>query len=137
MVSFEICIEQVSSFYPLLQIGTGFTDDVLEKHHTFLKDHVTPGPKSYYAWDSQHEPDHWFEPVQVWEIKASDLSISPTHKAAMGLVRVTYSIEFSQNQHLRGLFVILLLFNSSYRCILFLLKISGTIVKPYLCTHRS
>lgn len=78
--------EQNEEFQSICKIGTGFSDADLEAHSKFLKDHVLSEPKSYYRWHSSHEPDHWFDAVQVWEVKAADLSISPTHYAAAGLV---------------------------------------------------
>uniref|UniRef100_A0A8D0LAJ0 DNA ligase n=1 Tax=Sphenodon punctatus TaxID=8508 RepID=A0A8D0LAJ0_SPHPU len=78
--------EESEEFQSICKIGTGFTDEALEKHHTFLKDHVIPQPRPYYRWSSTTEPDHWLETQQVWEVKCADLSISPVHKAAVGLV---------------------------------------------------
>jgi hypothetical protein len=74
-----------------VQIGTGFTDAYLETHANFFKDHMTEKPKPYYRFDSSVEPDHWFDAVQVWEVKCADLSISPTHMAAAGIVSVDKS----------------------------------------------
>lgn len=74
-------------FQSLCKIGTGFKEEDLEKHSEFFKQHRLEGPKSYYRFDSSLEPDDWFEAVQVWEIKCADLSVSPVHKAALGLVR--------------------------------------------------
>ena len=77
---------QNEEYQSLCKIGTGFSDEDLAKHWTFFQDHKVEKAKSYYAYDSSLAPDHWFEPVQVWEIKAADLSISPVHRAAVGIV---------------------------------------------------
>ncbi|KAM8927715.1 DNA ligase 1 [Pelodytes ibericus] len=78
--------EESEEYQTICKIGTGFTDEDLEKHYNFLKDHVIESPRCYYRWDNSTQPDHWFDPIQVWEVKCADLSISPVHKAALGLV---------------------------------------------------
>ncbi|ETE64522.1 DNA ligase 1, partial [Ophiophagus hannah] len=78
--------EESEEFQSICKIGTGFSDEDLEKLHNSLKDYVIPQPRPYYRWGGTVEPDHWLEAQHVWEVKCADLSISPIHRAASGLV---------------------------------------------------
>ena len=39
---------------------------------------------AYYA--TGESPSLWFRPTEVWEVRGADLTISPVHRAAQGLV---------------------------------------------------
>lgn len=81
------CYEPESEQYQVIsKIATGFSEEDLSIHTKFFKEKEIASPKSYYSYGEGVKPDVWFEPVQVWEVKAADLSISPVYTAARGLV---------------------------------------------------
>eukprot|EP00252_Welwitschia_mirabilis_P008946 TRINITY_DN21218_c0_g1_i1.p1 TRINITY_DN21218_c0_g1~~TRINITY_DN21218_c0_g1_i1.p1 ORF type:complete len:734 (+),score=141.06 TRINITY_DN21218_c0_g1_i1:246-2447(+) len=81
------CYDDANEEYQsVCKIGTGFSDNMLEERSASLRSKVTPKPKPYYRYGETLGVDVWFEPSEVWEVKAADLSISPVHKAAAGIV---------------------------------------------------
>ncbi|KAL1558178.1 tRNA ligase [Salvia divinorum] len=73
-------------FQSICKIGTGFSETMLEERSSSLRSKVIEKPKSYYRYGDTLSPDVWFEPSEVWEVKAADLTISPVHRAAVGTV---------------------------------------------------
>ncbi|CAN8306067.1 unnamed protein product [Cochlearia groenlandica] len=73
-------------FQSICKIGTGFSEAQLEKLSSSLCSKEIATPKKCYRVDKSLKPSDWFEPTQVWEVKASDLTISPLHLAAIGIV---------------------------------------------------
>ncbi|XP_041972033.1 DNA ligase 1 [Aricia agestis] len=73
-------------YQSLCKIGTGFTDDDLKTLSATLDQHIIDEPKNYYRYDNSHAPDAWFSAAAVWEVRCADLSLSPAHHAAIGLV---------------------------------------------------
>ncbi|XP_059055716.1 DNA ligase 1 [Achroia grisella] len=71
-------------YQSLCKIGTGFSDEDLQKLSAALNEHVIDTPRNYYRFDSAHRPDAWFEAARVWEVRAADLSQSAAHRAARG-----------------------------------------------------
>ncbi|KAL6883745.1 hypothetical protein ACP4OV_011159 [Aristida adscensionis] len=78
--------EQNEEYQTICNIGTGFSEQQLEERSTSLRSKVIEKPKAYYRFADTMDPDVWFEPSEVWEVKAADLSISPVHRAANGIV---------------------------------------------------
>jgi hypothetical protein len=66
----------------------GFSDEALKEFAETLKPTAISAAPPYYVVGEGPNvtPDVWFNPTLVWEIKAADLSISPVHRAAAGLV---------------------------------------------------
>ncbi|XP_021724390.1 DNA ligase 1-like isoform X1 [Chenopodium quinoa] len=73
-------------FQSICKIGTGFSEAVLEERSSSLRSKVISIPKTYFRYGDNLKPDVWFEPSEVWEVKAADLTISPVHRAAVGIV---------------------------------------------------
>lgn len=80
------CYNQSSDTYETVcNIGTGFSDEILTSLFADLSPLVIDRPKPFYSHSSsnQHQPDVWFEPKYVWEVKTADLTLSPRYKAAI------------------------------------------------------
>ncbi|KAI2472077.1 ATP-dependent DNA ligase [Annulohypoxylon bovei var. microspora] len=80
------CYNAASDTYETIcNIGTGFSEQVLEELHKQLSETVIDRPKPFYAHSSggQHQPDVWFEPRYVWEVRTADLTLSPRYKAGI------------------------------------------------------
>jgi len=78
--------EETDTYQSACKVGTGFSDTQLKELSTALNKHKLNSPLAYYRYSNTLKPDAWFEPAVVWEVLAADLSISPVHKAAVGLV---------------------------------------------------
>jgi DNA ligase-1 len=78
--------ENTEELQSICKIGTGFSDAQLNELSEQLRPTVIDHPRSYFKYGESVKPDVWFDPKFVWEVKAADLSVSPTHQAAHGLV---------------------------------------------------
>lgn len=76
------------SFETVCNIGTGFSEALLEELHAKLAPGVIERAKPFYAHSAvpKDQPDVWFEPRFVWEVKTADLTLSPRYKAGVDVL---------------------------------------------------
>eukprot|EP01094_Clydonella_sp_ATCC50884_P018427 TRINITY_DN3408_c0_g1_i1.p1 TRINITY_DN3408_c0_g1~~TRINITY_DN3408_c0_g1_i1.p1 ORF type:complete len:115 (+),score=5.84 TRINITY_DN3408_c0_g1_i1:112-456(+) len=67
-----------------MQVGTGLTEIALEARTTFLCSHTIPAQPPHFRVCPKMaaDVDVWFEPCQVWEVEAADVTTSPTYRGA-------------------------------------------------------
>ena len=77
--------EDEDTFTSICKVGTGFSDESLDQLYQILYPKVTI--KKNPRIDSDMEAEVWFEPELVIEVVASEITLSPIHKAARDHIR--------------------------------------------------
>ena len=77
--------EDEDTFTSICKVGTGFSDEDLDQLYQILNPKVTI--KKNPRINSEMEADVWFEPELVIEVVASEITLSPIHKAARDKIR--------------------------------------------------
>ena len=77
-------------FTSICKVGTGFSDENLDQLFQILSPKITIKKNSRI--DSEMEAEVWFEPELVIEVVASEITLSPIHKAAKDEIRKEYGL---------------------------------------------
>jgi DNA ligase-1 len=77
-------------FRSTCKVGTGFTDKDLEGFYINLEKHRVE--HKHARVDSRMQMDVWFEPRIVIEVIASEVTLSPSHTAAIDSIRPSYGL---------------------------------------------
>jgi DNA ligase-1 len=77
-------------FKSATKVGTGFTDQHLEQFYSSLEQHLLQ--HRHARVESGMEMDVWFEPALVIEVIASEVTLSPSHPAAMDSIKQGFGL---------------------------------------------
>ena len=77
-------------FQSVCKVGSGFTDEDLRKLPEMLKPYEIP--RKHPRVETGMEADIWFEPKLVLEIIGDEITISPIHSAAWGVVKEGFGL---------------------------------------------
>lgn len=66
-----------NTYETICKIGTGFSDEDLNKFTKKLNKISIKNPRNNYIYEKS--PDVWFEPIYIWEVKCADFSKSPIY----------------------------------------------------------
>ncbi len=72
-------------FRTICKLGSGFTDDQLNNLPRMLRPYLLK--EKDRRVDSLIQPDFWFEPGKVLEVKGAEITISPTHTCCRNIIK--------------------------------------------------
>ncbi|XP_073007258.1 DNA ligase 6 isoform X2 [Typha latifolia] len=88
-------------FQSVCRVMSGFSDSFYkEMKEYFSGEKILSKKPAYYRTDES--PDFWFNPELVWEIRGADLTVSPVHHAAVGLVHPSRGISVRLPRYVRS-----------------------------------
>ena len=93
--------EDLECFQTVCKVGTGLTDENLEKMHELMVDLEIDTAPSNLKYKTKNV-DTWIVPTYVWELRAADLSLSPTYMAAIGEVEADKGISLRFARYIRS-----------------------------------
>eukprot|EP00943_MAST-04B_sp_MAST-4B-sp1_P006770 g6770.t1 len=76
--------EDSEEFQSICRVMSGFSDDMYEKLTSKFKSYGYKQTKPDDV-DTEEKCPYWFEHREVWEIRGAELSVSPVHRAAIGV----------------------------------------------------
>jgi DNA ligase-1 len=82
--------QKADLFQSVTKVGTGFTDVHLEQFYNELERHVIN--QRHARVQTGMQMDVWFEPKIVIEVIASEITLSPSHAAALNVLRPGYGL---------------------------------------------
>lgn len=82
--------EKAEMFQSVTKVGTGFTDVHLEQFYKDLEQHIIS--QRHARVQTGMDMDVWFEPKIVIEVIASEITLSPSHTAALNVQRPGYGL---------------------------------------------
>ena len=82
--------KQKDVFQSVCKVGSGFTDEDLQKLPEILEPHKIP--HKHPRVETGMEADIWFEPKIVLEVIGDEITISPIHRAGWGLIKEGFGL---------------------------------------------
>nr|CAB3477970.1 unnamed protein product [Digitaria exilis] len=92
---------ETEEFQSVCRVMSGFSDEFYKEMKEFYSgERILFKKPVYYKTDEQ--PEVWFSAEQVWEVRGADLTLSPVHHAAIGLVHPSRGISVRMPRYIRS-----------------------------------